>query len=62
MWPFTKGPSKFERGYTYAQQCIGKGPEAVEELDQQIDTAREFNSYDDFDRGAEKALKEHRGY
>jgi hypothetical protein len=60
MWPFSKvSPAKrnnFDRGYDHGKDCVKKG--VTSELLQNIDTAKEFGEYEDFDRGAEKALRE----
>lgn len=58
MWPFSKHKSKYENGYALGVLAAAHGKDKVNELKGFIDTAREFGDFDDFDRGAEQALKD----
>lgn len=48
--------SDFERGADHARDCIRAGTKEVDELLQKIKEAKEFDDYNDFDRGAESIL------
>lgn len=50
--------SALERGEAYAKEVLTQGSEEIQTLFERIDTAREFGEYNDFDRGAEKVLKD----
>jgi hypothetical protein len=47
----------FERGYAWAMNGLMEGSVTPPEIEANVEKARDFNDYDDFDRGAEQALK-----
>lgn len=48
---------KFQYGYRAARMYIEDGK--IEVLKQTIEESKDFGLYDDFDRGCEKAIKDH---
>lgn len=57
---FFDSRTDYERGEEFAKKCIENGAASVASLMINIDTARQYGEYNDFDRGAESELGKRR--
>lgn len=60
-WLDKKDKSKFDRGHAWATNVLhAKGMEAgMAEIEPFLESAEDFGDYNDFDRGARKAIEDY---